>query len=696
MKNFYKIFIAVFSLFVILAFTADNTNPKNKLILDVLKQTLKAYHYQDYDIDNVFSEEVFKLYIEKLDYNKRFFIQSDINEFGAYKYKIDEAVKEGDFTFFELSKKTYLERVQELNKYIEAALKKPFDFTSEATIELDPEKRNFAETKKELKENWLQFLKYSVMTKLASKLDIQEEALKKNDTTVEIKTFAELEEKSREEVKKTYDDWYHRILKIDESDILDIYFNSITGFFDPHTEYMPPKDKENFDIHISGKLEGIGATLSQPNAYIKVEHIVPGSACWKQGELEVGDLILKVAQGAEDPVDVVDMRLDDAIKMIRGKKGTEVRLTVKKADGSIHIIPIIRDVVIIEETFAKSIIIQNSLNNKKIGYIYLPQFYADFDDANGRRCSEDVEIEVEKLKNEKVEGIIVDLRNNGGGSLTDAVDIVGLFIEKGPVVQVRSRFGMPQVLKDNDAGVLYNGKLVVMVNEFSASASEIMAAAIQDYGRGIIVGSKQTFGKGTVQRFVSFDDIIKNENELKPLGHLKITIQKFYRVNGGATQLKGVLSDIVLPDAYSLIDMGEKDMDNPIEWDEIPKSDYKMWDNSFDTNILKEKSRQRVSSDTSFQIINEYAEYLKENQNKTLISLNIETYRKNEKEREILSKRFKKADRISNGLYFKYTQPDSLDLFSDSIKQERAENWIKILQKDIYLKETFNIINDMK
>jgi carboxyl-terminal processing protease len=459
---------------------------------------------------------------------------------------------------------------------------------------------------------------------------------------------------------------------------------------------MPPKDKENFDIHISGKLEGIGATLSQPNAYIKVEHIVPGSACWKQGELEVGDLILKVAQGAEDPVDVVDMRLDDAIKMIRGKKGTEVRLTVKKADGSIHIIPIIRDVVIIEETFAKSIIIQNSLNNKKIGYIYLPQFYADFDDANGRRCSEDVEIEVEKLKNEKVEGIIVDLRNNGGGSLTDAVDIVGLFIEKGPVVQVRSRFGMPQVLKDNDAGVLYNGKLVVMVNEFSASASEIMAAAIQDYGRGIIVGSKQTFGKGTVQRFVSFDDIIKNENELKPLGHLKITIQKFYRVNGGATQLKGVLSDIVLPDAYSLIDMGEKDMDNPIEWDEIPKSDYKMWDNSFDTNILKEKSRQRVSSDTSFQIINEYAEYLKENQNKTLISLNIETYRKNEKEREILSKRFKKADRISNGLYFKYTQPDSLDMFSDSIKQERAENWIKILQKDIYLKETFNIINDMK
>ncbi len=696
MKNFYKIFIAVFSLFVILAFTADNTNPKNKLILDVLKQTLKAYHYQDYDIDNVFSEEVFKLYIEKLDYNKRFFIQSDINEFGAYKYKIDEAVKEGDFTFFELSKKTYLERVQELNKYIEAALKKPFDFTSEATIELDPEKRNFAETKKELKENWLQFLKYSVMTKLASKLDIQEEALKKNDTTVEIKTFAELEEKSREEVKKTYDDWYHRILKIDESDILDIYFNSITGFFDPHTEYMPPKDKENFDIHISGKLEGIGATLSQPNAYIKVEHIVPGSACWKQGELEVGDLILKVAQGAEDPVDVVDMRLDDAIKMIRGKKGTEVRLTVKKADGSIHIIPIIRDVVIIEETFAKSIIIQNSLNNKKIGYIYLPQFYADFDDAKGRRCSEDVEKEVEKLKNEKVEGIIVDLRNNGGGSLTDAVDIVGLFIEKGPVVQVRSRFGMPQVLKDNDAGVLYNGKLVVMVNEFSASASEIMAAAIQDYGRGIIVGSKQTFGKGTVQRFVSFDDIIKNENELKPLGHLKITIQKFYRVNGGATQLKGVLSDIVLPDAYSLIDMGEKDMDNPIEWDEIPKSDYKMWDNSFDTNILKEKSRQRVSSDTSFQIINEYAEYLKENQNKTLISLNIETYRKNEKEREILSKRFKKADRISNGLYFKYTQPDSLDMFSDSIKQERAENWIKILQKDIYLKETFNIINDMK
>ncbi|MCF6365654.1 MAG: carboxy terminal-processing peptidase [Bacteroidales bacterium] len=694
-KKHIPIYIIILFSFIV-SFTSDNNdNRKNKLILEIMKQSLRTYHYYEHKFDNEFSEEVFHLYLEKMDYNKRFFLQSDINTFAAYKYKIDEAVKDADFTFFKLTKDTYIERVKEVDKYIEAALKKPFDFTEDEFIEIDSEKRNFAESKKELKQNWEKYLKHSVMTKLATKLKIQEKAKKDNDTTIEIKTFEELEKKAREEVKKTYEDWYHRMTKIDEKDLLRMYFNSVAGFFDPHTSYFPPKDKENFDIRISGKLEGIGATLSQPNAYIKVERIVAGSACWKQGELEVGDLILKVAQGADEPVDVVDMRLDEAIKMIRGKKGTEVRLTVKKADGSIHIIPIIRDVVILEETFAKSIVIQDSISGKKIGYIYLPQFYADFEDKNGRRSSVDVKKEVEKLKKEDIEGIIIDLRSNGGGSLIDAIDIVGLFIDKGPVVQVRSRFGMPEVLKDKKAGTLYDGKLLVMVNEFSASASEIMAAAIQDYARGVIVGSKSTFGKGTVQRFIPFDQMTRSNDDLKPLGHLKITIQKFYRINGGATQLKGVEPDIVLPDAYSKMDMGEKDMDNPIEWDEIPKAEYSVFNTNINFEKIKQKSNNRVSADTSFIIIDEYSDYLKKSQDETLLTLNLNKYRKEQENKSKINKRFRNADRRISGLKFYVSRVDSLKVYSDTIKIDRVKSWIKNLKKDIYLEESYRIINDM-
>ncbi len=696
MKISNKIIYIILTLSIlIVGFTSDNDGKKNKLILDLMKQSLKIYHFEAHNFDNDFSEEVFKLYMEKLDYNKRFFLQSDINEFLAYKFKIDEAVNDDNFEFFNLTKGTYFQRIKEVEKYFTAALKKPFNFNKEDFIETDPEKRKYASTKKELKENWETYIKYSVMTKIATKLEIQEKAITDNDTSVEIKTFKELEKKAREDVKKTYDDWFHRMTKTNERDLLKMYFNSITAFYDPHTGYFPPKDKDNFDIHISGKLEGIGATLSQPNAYIKVERIVAGSACWKQGDLEVGDLILKVAQGADEPVDVVDMRLDDAIKMIRGKKGTEVRLTVKKADGSIKIIPIVRDVVVLEETFAKSLVIQDSLTDRRIGYIYLPGFYADFEDKNGRRCSEDVKKEIEKLKKENIEGIIVDLRNNGGGSLSDAIDIVGLFIDQGPVVQVRSRFAMPQVLEDKHKGTLYDDDLVIMVNEFSASASEIMAAAIQDYGRGIIVGSKQTFGKGTVQRFIPFDRIARGNEDLKPLGALKLTIQKFYRINGGSTQLKGVASDIVLPDAYSKLDMGEKDLDNAIEWDEIPKAEYNRVISYDNIQNIKTKSLKRISADTSFTIIDEYSDYLKEAREKTLVSLNLEKYKQDQENREKVNKRFKNADRRKNGLNFNILKADSIETYSDTLKTEKAERWIKNLKKDIYLEESYKIILDM-
>jgi carboxyl-terminal processing protease len=684
-------------LLILLSFTFDNSNnEKNKLILELMNQSLSNYHYKRLTFDNDFSEKAYHIYIQKLDYNKRFFIQSDINQFAAYKYKIDESVLSGDLSFYELTNTVYRERLNEVNKYIEAALKSPFNFNDNETLETDAEKMLFAKDKKELKDYWRKLMKYSVMTKIASKLSIQEEAVIKNDTSIQVLSFEELEKKAREEVKKTYDDWFYRVNKIDDVDMISLYFNAITEVFDPHTNYFPAKDKENFDIHISGQLEGIGATLSQPNAYIKVERLVPGSPCWKQGELEVGDLILKVAQGSEEPVDVVDMRLDEAIKMIRGKKGTEVRLTVKKADGSIKIIPIIRDIVVIEETFAKSAVITDTLTDTGIGYLYLPQFYADFSDNNGRQCAKDVEAEILKLKKEKIDGLIFDLRDNGGGSLIDAIEIVGLFIDKGPVVQVRNRSDLPQIHNDFRAGALYEGNLVVMVNEFSASASEIAAAAIQDYNRGIIVGSKHTFGKGTVQRFLPFDEMVKQKKELKPLGDLKITIQKFYRINGGATQLKGVESDIVLPDAYSQLDMGEKDMDYPMEWDEIPRADYNEYSPRYDEAFIKLLSEKRIAADTSFQIINDYAAYLKESDKESIVSLNLNTYREEEKQKGKAAKRFRNADNRMSYLKFALNESDALTYVNDSIKMADSKQWLKELKKDIYLEEVFKIAKDMK
>ncbi len=687
--------IAVLLAGIILTALKTDNPEKNKLILEIMMNGLQQMHYDKHNLDNNFSENVFNLYIEHLDYGKRFFLQEDIDALSKYKYKIDDEIEISSFELQNSASELYMNRMKEVEKYFQAALKKPFDFTTNETYETDPEKISYAKSKKELKERWRLAMKYSVMTKLATKLDIQEDAQKRNDTTVEIKTYEALEAEARKDVLKTYNDWFHRISRTDEKDLVSLYLNAIASYYDPHTQYFPPEDKENFDISMSGTFEGIGATLSQANAYIKVERIVPGSACWKQGDLEAGDIILKVAQGDETPVDVVDMPLKDAIKMIRGKKGTEVRLTVKKADESIMVIPIIRDKVILAETYAKSAIIEDPKTQEKIGYIYLPQFYADFNHKKGRRCSEDIKKEIIKLKTEKIDGMIIDLRNNGGGSLTDVVDMVGLFIETGPVVQVKARYAEPQVYRDKDRSILYEGPLTIMVNEFSASASEIMAAAIQDYGRGIIVGSKQTFGKGTVQRFFGFDRMVKGYDQYKPLGALKLTTQKFYRINGGATQLEGVKSDIILPDAYALLDMGEKDMDFPLKWDEILRADYKKYNHKIDIEKLKHESENRIKNDTAFNYIREYADYMKEATDESLEILNLEKYRKDAKIRKERNKKFKHTVKRASEFKFHILKEDSLRFMTDTIQAESYKSWKKKLEKDIYINETAKITIEM-
>lgn len=694
LKNKKLLFLIPAVVIIFFSYTLIQQSDKEEAIDQLLMQSISSSHYQPKDVNDDFAEKVFNLYIQRLDYNKKFLIQEDIDVLKKLKPSIIEDVNNGHFVFFNRSFELIAKRIDESKEYYTEILKTSFDFTADETLELDAEKLQFANNKTELKESWRRSLKYQTLAKIVEMKDSQEKAKEKSDT-VKIKSFEELEIDARKKVLKSNDDWFKRLKKLDRNDRIAVYFNSITGIYDPHTEYYAPKDKANFDISMSGQLEGIGAQLQEKEGFIKVTNIVPGSASWRQGQLKAGDIIVKVAQGEAEPVDITDMQLDDAVQLIRGKKGTEVRLTVKKPDGNTIVIPIIRDIVVMEEAFAKSVILKKG---KNIGYIKLPSFYADFNGRGGHSCSKDVKAEVEKLKAEKVEGIIIDLRNNGGGSLADVIEIAGLFINKGPVVQVKSRSGIPSVMDDRDPSVVYDGPLTIMVNSNSASASEIMAAAIQDYKRGIIVGtSLSTFGKGTVQRFFDLDDYLPAQyDSIKPLGQVKVTTQKFYRINGDATQLKGVTPDIILPDPYYLLEQGEKEQDYPIAWDEIPASTYQVLQPRYSLEKIKANSAKRLKSNSSFILLEEAAKRLKRQKDSTVVSLNYDKYVIEKKATEAESKKMEALDKEISGMEISALKTKIPVIEGDTLKASKEKEWFKSMKKDLYLYETMTIMNEMK
>ncbi len=699
MKNRSKIFAVVtvvILLTTILSFSIFNNDDKEKVIVNLVSKLIQYNHFQDIEIDDDYSEKVFDMYLENIDFGKRFLLKSDIKKLEKYKTKIDNQIEAQTFAFFDLSLELLDVRQKEVIEYYKKILAKPFNFTKKEFIELDPEKREFPKNEKESYEEWRKYLKYTTLQKYASSIKQREDAKAKNDTTFEYKENKILEEEARSEVLTTYNDWFERLEQLNRDDHFASYMNAIASVFGPHTSYFPPKAKEDFDISMSGKLEGIGATLQQKEGYIKVMKIVPGSACWKQGDLEVEDKIVKVGQAEELPVNVVGMRLDDAVRLIRGKKGTEVRLTVEKIDGSTQVIPIIRDVVLIGETYAKSTIITDKDSSIRIGFIYLPKFYADFNNQNGRRCAEDVKKEVEKLQHENVDGIILDLRNNGGGSLQDVVEMSGLFIEKGPIVQVKGRRQKKYVFQDRDKEIQYDGKLLVMVNIFSASASEILAAAMQDYERAIVFGGKTTHGKGTVQQFKDLDDAIRQSDDIKPLGVVKITTQKFYRINGGTTQLEGVTPDIIFKDSYSYIETGEKELDHVLGWDKISVASYEKWDRTYDFDKVLENSQERMEKDTIFDIIDQNAQRLKKQRDKTKFSIKLSDYQAEQKDRNEAIKKVKSLKKYKTDLNFYLLNDDLTLMQTDTILKASYESWQKGLQKDNYIKEAVNIMKDMQ
>lgn len=666
---------------------------KDEILIEAVLAGLRQLHYQPQALDDNFSERVYDLYLDRMDGTKRFYTKKDINELEAYRKKIDDEASNASYVFFDLSVKLWEKRLDDVQGYYEKFLDKPVKFDKNEDYESDPDKREFAKNERELKEIWRKSLKFQVMTRLKEMVDAEE----KKNADEEKLSYKELEKKARAKVKKSHKDWFHRLKRLNREKHLAIYINAITSAYDPHTSYLAPKDKQDFDISMSGRLEGIGARLTEEGIYIKVSEIVPGSPSWKQGDLKAGDLILAVAQGEEDAVDIVDMPIDDAVQLIRGKKGTEVRLTVKKADGTTQIVPIIRDVVVTEEGYAKSsILTDDDFPGMRIGFIHLPKFYTDFTGTGGRTCSDDVKNELIKLQKEGIDGIVIDLRFNGGGSLRDVVDMSGLFIEEGPIVQVKSKGRRPYILKDEEGSVVYDGPLVVMVNQYSASASEIMAAALQDYNRAVIVGSEYTFGKGTVQRFLDLDRIV-TDKDVKPLGSVKMTIQKFYRINGTTTQLKGVASDIVLPDVYSKIEIGEKDEEYPLEWDEIKPAKYTST-NTISPKLmdrLKARSAQRVSKNPTFDLINENAQFLKERRNTSLYPLNMDKYDAKEDELDKMSKKFDAITKKIPSLHVQTAKSDEKEMNDNDKFKARMQDWHKGIVKDIQLDETMAIMHDL-
>ncbi|HEX2935340.1 MAG TPA: carboxy terminal-processing peptidase [Bacteroidales bacterium] len=674
-------------LITLASYTFCHREDKDQILLLLITNTLEQYHYSPKELNDSFSENVFNEYLKNLDYSKRFFTKEDISKFQVYKTKIDDQIAAGSVEFYKTVSNAFSANVEKVKGYYTEILSNPFDFKSNETYETNSEKTEFPASDQALKESWRKSLKYQVLVRIDDALKAQE-----NYADSAKKTFDQLEKDARKQLLKSHNDWFKRIKENKDIDNYSIFLNSMITVFDPHSQYQTPKDKKNFDIRMSGQLEGIGAMLQADEGYIKIVDIVPGSPSWLQGELKVNDKIMKVAQQNAEAVDIYDMPIDDVVDMIRGKKGTKVTLTVKRhIDGTIKNITITRDVVIIEESYARSAIIGDK---EKIGYIYLPNFYANFEQTStGRSSSVDVANEVVKLKNENVKGIILDLRNNGGGSLPDAIQMAGLFIKQGPIVQVKTNTGPARVYNDPDKNVLFEGGLVVLVNSFSASASEILAAAMQDYNRAIIMGGASTFGKGTVQTVVELDDIISpTYAQYKPLGSMLVTIQKFYRINGGATQLKGVVPDIIFPDIYSEIETGEREQDFALPWTKINPAPYTAFPNAAKFKQVVDTESKSIASNPTFNVFREQAQDLKKQRNQTEVTLNYEKYKKQEAETIAKRKKYEELVKQTNGLAIRALLADEAKIKNDTAALNRSGNWIKDLQKDLYLKEAAKVV----
>jgi carboxyl-terminal processing protease len=668
------------------------TDNKDKLLIDLITYVLEKGHYSPKQLDDAFSIEIYERFIDGLDPLKRYFLEEDLKRFEVYRLDIDDQLKNKELEFFDLVHQTLVRRVEEAKTTYKEVLADPIKFKSKE-IEVDYDALVYVNTKKELEERWLDQLSLNLLPAYESKLEkfAREQTVEKDE--LDKKFLKEAEEEARQELIKTLDEYYTFIDELDRDDYFASFLGAVAETFDPHTSYMAPSDKDRFDISMSGKFEGIGARLQKKPEGTTIVEVISGGPVWRGKLLEVGDQILKVRQEDGEAVDISGMRLDDAIQLIKGPKGTNVFLTVKRVTGVVEEVAVVRDVVELEESYAKSTTIVDE--NQKFGLINLPKFYVDFEDYSNRNAATDIKLEIERLKEENVEGIILDLRDNGGGSLQTVVDMAGYFIEEGPVVQVKASGNRKEVQEDNDASVLYDGPLVILVNELSASASEILAAAMQDYKRAIILGSSSTYGKGTVQNVIPLSNIIRS-NDLGDLGALKLTTQKFYRITGESTQLKGVSSDIVMPDRYAYVDVGERDQDNPLAWDRIQAANFATWDKQIDFERVISNSNERLKANEYVSLLEEEAQWIKQKRDDHTATLGLEEYRKEKEELRERTERFKKLNDYDSKLSFSSLKYEEALFTKDSVLREKRNRWHKELARDLYVEEAVNVLKDLK
>ena len=695
-KNLFTLLIAFIMCLASCSFVSKDfdTSDKDNLIIQLITYVLDQAHYLDKELNDEFSEKVFDTFLENLDPYKRYFYASDIEEFSKYKYLIDDAFKNPNLDFFELVYKRYTKRILDSEKIFNDILSKPFDFNKNEVCECDFEELDYVKTKDQLFDRWRKLLKIYVIENYHN--EIEDDLRKsKEDSDFILRNPVLIEKKTRETLKETMQQNYAFISEeMQRSDWFSVYINSFVSQYDPNTSYLDPESKDRFDVDMSGNYAGIGARLQKKIDKVEITEVISGGPAWRDNSLEKGDAILKVRQDDEDePVGILNMRLGEAVKLIKGKKGTKVHLTVKKVDGSVTEVTVKRDIVLLEETYIKSSIVEK--DNNTYGLINIPKFYIDFDNQSNRDAAKDLRTEIERLKEEGIQGLVIDLRNNGGGALKTVVDMAGMFIKNGPVVQVKYFDKEKQVLSDRDRSVLWTGPLVILVNEGSASASEILAAAMQDYKRAIIIGGNQTWGKGTVQNVFPLNRMVRG-NTNGDLGALRYTTQKYYRINGGSVQLEGVKSDINVPYRYKYLEFGEKDSENPLQWDEIDKVEFDTWNSNFNFEEAITKSNKRMANNEYLKLVDENAKWIKSVRDNKLINLNYDKFKLELEENLSITEKFKALNDYSMNYNFK-SLPYELDLIkNDSVLGLKRERWHKSLNKDFYIDEALNVLSDLR
>jgi len=696
-QNKWKVFATVF-LFGALFFAFNTFKPEDqespelrqRKLLSTVGHLLESEHYSPRNIDDAFSKEVFNGYFKALDPEKNTFLQSDIDNLSNYSTTIDDEIHGATIAFQPAVSRIYAQRIVETKALFNQIMDQPFDFNVDDSVLLNTDKMTYPKDAAERAKRWEMLLKYRTIERYASLIE-EREKNKGKDKFV-YKNDSTLEAESRAYVKKSYKKRIESFEKtFTKEKQFELFLNAITGLMDPHTDYLAPVEKRSFTEQMSGVIYGIGAQLTQDDFGIRIASIQPGGPAWKSGQIVVNDVIVKIAQGSDEPVDVSGYETTDAVKLIRGNLGTEVRLTFRKPDGTFKVVSLIREKIVLDEGYARSVVIQNG--EDKYGYILLPDFYADFEREEGHRCSEDVAAEIKKLKAENVKGIVIDVRFNGGGSLYEVVQMAGLFIDKGPVVQIRNKEGRSQTLYDETPGILYDGPLVVMANEFSASASEIFAGAIQDYKRGIIVGSSSTYGKGTVQRNVAFGKPLDSLGIQTEYGAVKLTFQKFYRITGSSTQKKGVAPDVVLPDEYEYLKYREKDNESALSWDEMERAKYMVWPNNAQLAQVVKSTNLQIQNDTA---LNKFKQNLLwvSNQIETPVYLRLDKYQAFKKRVQEVSKQNEQALKLKTPMKLAPIKVDYNKFYNnpDKSKQDRYQAWIKDLAKDFQLNESSKIL----